>query len=84
MTTWEHQTVLNDSPDRDQKIRRVVEGPTIDSNEFSEKINVLSEQIVEKAPEIKKLRDEKAQIAGDNDALPMSSRRAEAGKHCAS
>lgn len=61
--------VLNDSPDRDQKIRRVVEGLNYRLNEFSEKINVLSEQIVEKRAEIKKLRDEKAQISGDNDAL---------------
>ncbi len=61
--------VLNDSPDRDQKIRRVVEGLNYRLNEFSEKINLLSEQIVEKRSEIRKLRDEKAQIAGDHDAL---------------
>lgn len=61
--------VLNDSPDRDQKIRRVVEGLNYRLNEFSEKINLLSEQIVEKRAEIKKLRDEKAQIAGDNASL---------------
>lgn len=61
--------VLNDSPDRDQKIRRVVEGLNYRLNEFSEKINLLSEQILEKRAEIRKLRDEKAQMTGENDAL---------------
>jgi hypothetical protein len=61
--------VLNDSPDGDQKKRRVVEGLNYRLNELSEKINLLSELIVEKRVEITRLRDEKAQIAGDNDAL---------------
>ena len=61
--------VLNDSPDRDQKIRRVVEGLNYRLNEFSEQINVLNDRIVEKRSEIKQLREEKARIAGDNDAL---------------
>jgi hypothetical protein len=61
--------VLNDAPDRDQKLRRVVEGLNYRLNEIAEQVNVLNDRIVEKRAEIKKLREEKSRVLGDNDAL---------------
>ena len=61
--------VLKDTPDHEQKRQRVVEGLNYRLNEFSEKINLLTDQIDEKRSEIKNLREEKTRIVGDNDAL---------------
>lgn len=70
--------VLADSPDRDQKLRRVAEGLQSRINDISAKINLLSERIVTLKAENKRLGDENRSLK--DELANLRADRAEAEK----
>ena len=61
--------VIADSVDRDQKLRRVAEGLQSRINEFSDKINLMSERIATLRAEKKLAEDDRNRVSDENRVL---------------